>query len=87
MNDAIFANLAARFRVRAMGDAQRLRVAITASDRETVTAIAHALSGTAGTFGFAAIGEHAAALETAVEAGGEPLADAAAPLLTAIEGL
>ncbi len=86
MSDVIFASLAARFRLRAMGDAQRLRAATAASDRETVAMIAHALSGTAGTFGFAAIGEHAAALEAAVETGGECWTDSVPPLLAALEG-
>lgn len=85
MSDPLFANLAARFRSRALADGDRLRAALAASDRATVGAIAHALSGSAGTFGFAAISSHAAALELAVEAGDDRLDGAAEPLLAALD--
>lgn len=85
MSDPLIANLAARFRIRALADGDRLRAALAASDRETVGAIAHALSGSAGTFGFAAISDHAAALESAAEAGDARLAEAAEPLLAALD--
>ena len=85
MSDPLLASLAARFRLRAIGDAERLRAALASSDRATVEAIAHALSGTAGTFGFPAISDHAAALELAAETGDEGWADAARPLLAALD--
>ncbi len=87
MSDPIFANLAARFRIRALADGDRLRAALAASDRATVGVIAHALSGSAGTFGFAAISSHAAALETALDAGEDRLEEAMKPLLAALDAL
>lgn len=87
MSDALFAGLAARFRVRAKGDAERLRAALAASDHAAVAAIAHALSGTGGTLGFAAISEQAAALETAAEEGSKYWDDSAIPLLAALDAL
>ncbi len=87
MSDPLFANLAARFRIRALADGDRLRAALAISDRATVGAVAHALSGSAGTFGFSAISDHAAALELATDAGDERLAEAAQPLLTALDAL
>jgi len=85
MSDPLFASLAARFRIRALADGDRLRAALAASDRATVGAIAHALSGSAGTFGFAAISDHAAALELAVDAGDDRLDEAAQHLLVALD--
>lgn len=85
MSDPLFADLAARFRIRALADRNRLRAALGASDRATVGAIAHALSGSAGTFGFAAISDHAAALEMAAEASDARLAEVAEPLLAALD--
>lgn len=85
MSDPLFANLAARFRIRALADGGRLRAALAASDLATVVSIAHGLSGSAGTFGFPAISGHAAALEMAADAGDDRLAEAAKPLLAALD--
>ena len=65
----------------------RLRAALAASDRAAIVAIAHGLSGSAGTFGFAAISRHAEALELAVEAGDEQLDATSTVLLAALDGL
>ncbi len=87
MSDPLFAGLAARFRDRALADGTRLRAALAESDCAKVGAIAHALSGSAGTFGFAAISAHAEALESAVDAGEAQLVEAAKPLLAALDAL
>ncbi len=87
MSDALFAQLAARFRLRAKADGIQLRVALATLDRDAVGAIAHGLSGSAGTFGLAAISAHAEALELAVEAGHTQLDEVAQPLLAALDSL
>lgn len=86
MNEPFTAKLAERFRLRARTDGDRLRAALGASDRATLGIIAHGLSGTAGTFGFAEISALAAELEEAFD-GGAPLDAAAQRLLNALDQL
>lgn len=86
MNDPFTAKLAERFRLRAHTDGARLRAALDHSDRVALGAIAHGLSGTAGTLGVPEISALAATLEEAAESG-EPIEAAAQRLLDALDRL
>jgi HPt (histidine-containing phosphotransfer) domain-containing protein len=57
--------------------------AITARSLDTARALAHRLAGTAGSYGMAAIGSAAAAIEARIDAGGDPWDDLAQLLATA----
>jgi HPt (histidine-containing phosphotransfer) domain-containing protein len=67
-----------RFRVRALHEADQLEAALAGNDRATLERLAHSLAGTAGLFGYRAIGEAAAAVDGAF-ARGDPDASGAAP--------
>lgn len=61
--------LRARFVERAARDRVKLRDALERGDLEEVEQLCHRLAGLAGTFGFAAAGDAASALEAAVQDG------------------
>ncbi len=86
MNDPFYEKLVERFRLRARTDGHRLRAALDVSDSATLGAIAHGLSGTAGTFGFAEISALSAALEEVIDSGG-PFGATAHRLLAALDRL
>lgn len=68
--EAALATAQARFRLRAGDDAAALRAALRAEREDELLAIAHRIAGTAGLFGFAAIGDLAGLLEAAARDGG-----------------
>lgn len=72
--------LRTRFRTRALDEADQLETALAGDDRATLERLAHSLAGTAGLFGYRAIGEAAAAVDGAF-ARGDPDAPQAAPAL------
>lgn len=59
--------LRARFILRAQDEQAAIATAVAAMDRDEVKRIAHGLSGSAGVFGFAEIGNEAQAVEEAVD--------------------
>jgi len=71
--------LRTRFRQRATGDGEALKVAIAAKDRDTAIHILHSLAGNAGMFGYPALSTIASELEQAI-ASGAPEVDVLAKL-------
>jgi HPt (histidine-containing phosphotransfer) domain-containing protein len=67
--EARMAELRTRFLARAEADRALLAIALRQEDWDEVRRIAHGLSGTAGVFGFASLGETAEGVETAVDDG------------------
>ncbi len=58
-----------RFAVRARGDAGLVEAHARNGDRSALRDLCHALAGTAGMFGFSALGDAAGAVEDAVDEG------------------
>jgi len=83
------AALRARFATRTRGDAERVVAYAEAGDRGALRELCHAISGTAGMFGFRALGEAAGAVEDAIDAGrsGNELDSLVAQLLAEVERL
>jgi HPt (histidine-containing phosphotransfer) domain-containing protein len=65
--DARMAQLRERFRTRAADDRERIAAALDAGDLREIHRLAHALSGSAGVFGFPQVSEDAAAVENAID--------------------
>jgi HPt (histidine-containing phosphotransfer) domain-containing protein len=61
------AALRLRFRERAAEESERIRAALAAGDRQTVGKTAHSLSGSAGLFGHAELGDAAEQVEIAID--------------------
>jgi len=79
--DASFEPLVERFLTNRRSDAEAMRLALTTRDWAALAAIAHAVKGVGGTFGFDRLSEMAAAIERAAA---RTDADAAAAGLTEI---
>jgi HPt (histidine-containing phosphotransfer) domain-containing protein len=81
--------LRARFLARAVAETGEIEAYIAAGAWQAVRDISHGLSGRAGMFGFAAIGDAARAVEEAIDAGAAPdsVRALAAALLAQMRGL
>lgn len=73
-----------RFRARALEEADQLQAALATNDRAALERVAHGLAGTAGLFGYRAIGEAAAAVDAAFARSDPDAPDAAPALIEAI---
>ncbi len=87
--DAKLAALQARFRTRAVDEALWLTGALAGGDRTEILRVSHAIAGSAGMFGFPALGEAALAVEAAIDGGAsdEELAAPARKLIAELEAI
>ncbi|WP_420478896.1 Hpt domain-containing protein [Brevundimonas sp. FT23028] len=72
MSDDTLAAIRARFRLRALADADALAAALDAGDPGQIEALVHGLAGAAGIFGFTEISEQAKAADGAFAGGRAP---------------
>ena len=64
-----YESLLRKFAERQAGTAEAIRAALSVGDKSTAEREAHSLKGAAGTLGATALAEHAAKVETAINAG------------------